>query len=65
MSDNNGLSVRLTFAGQPRTVSEGVKAESGQMGKGNNSNPLGGPFTFPRKPRTGWKWSASRDVLHK
>ena len=63
MSDNNGLSVRLTFAGQPRTASEGVKAESGQLG--NNSKLLGGPFIFPRKPRTGWKRSASGDVLHK
>ncbi|PWA94761.1 zinc finger, PHD-type [Artemisia annua] len=63
MSDNNGLSVRLTFAGQPRTVSEGVKAESGKLG--NNSKLLDGPFIFPRKPRTGWKRSASRDVLHK
>lgn len=63
MSDNNGPNVRLTFAGQPRTVSEGVKAESGKLG--NNSKQVDGPFIFPRKPRTGWKRSASRVILHK
>nr|GEU72516.1 E3 SUMO-protein ligase SIZ1 isoform X1 [Tanacetum cinerariifolium] len=62
MSDNNGLSVRLTFAGQPKTLSEAFKAESGQMG--NKKRPLGDPFTFPRKRRTGWKQSALRDVQH-
>ncbi|GJU38640.1 DNA-binding protein with MIZ/SP-RING zinc finger isoform 1 [Tanacetum coccineum] len=45
MSDNNGLSVCLTFAGQPKTLTEGVKADFGQMG--NKKRPLGDPFTFP------------------